>query len=124
MTTVRTLRRPRDRRFPIEPTSRTRIEFEDALGELRSLPIVDFSAAGLSFVSDDRVPGAETGRRIEGVTVHVGDCSIAGRFDVRHTTERGDFTICYGGILYPANESELLKLNGVIAALGACRTRD
>jgi len=110
--------RQRDRRYPLFRPHKASVEF--AWGRKTwLLPLVDVSVAGLSFVTDEEVPGLAVGARIEDAVVRVAECEIRGNVAVRHATSHPDWTTLYGGIFYPAAEADLLKLSGVLAGIDA-----
>ena len=110
--------RQRDRRFPLFRPQKASVEFTHD-GRGWHLPLVDVSVAGLSFVTDEEVPGLKVGLRLENVVMRIAECEIRGNVAIRHATAHPDWTTLYGGIFYPAEEPDLLKLNGVLAGIEA-----
>jgi hypothetical protein len=110
--------RQRDRRFSLFRPQKASVEFSWG-GRPWLLPLVDVSVAGLSFVTDEEVPGLGVGARIEGASMRIAGCEIRGNVAIRHATPHPDWTTLYGGIFYPAEEADLLKLSGVLAGIEA-----
>lgn len=117
-----TARRQRDRRFPLFRPQKASVEFSHG-GRSWNLPLVDVSVTGLSFVTDEEVPGLTVGVRLENVVMRIAECEIRGNVAIRHATSHPDWTTLYGGILYPAEESDLLKLSGVLAGIEALQAK-
>lgn len=113
--------RQRDRRFPLFRPQKASVEF-DFDGRVWRLPLVDVSVTGLSFVTDEEVPGLRTGVRIESAVLRVADCEIRGNVAIRHVTPHPDWTTLYGGIFYPAEESDLHRLSGLLAGIEALQS--
>jgi len=113
--------RQRDRRFPLFRPQKASVEFEFD-GRAWRLPLVDVSVTGLSFVTDEEVPGLRTGVRIESAVLRVADCEIRGNVALRHVTPHPDWTTLYGGIFYPAEESDLHRLSGLLAGIEALQS--
>ena len=113
--------RQRDRRFPLFRPQKASIEFELG-GRTWRLPLVDVSVTGLSFVTVEEVPGLNIGSRIESAVVRVADCEIRGNVALRHVTPHPDWTTLYGGIFYPAEESDLHRLSGLLAGIEALQS--
>lgn len=118
--TVKALRQ-RDRRFKILRPDRAAVEFSHGRRDWR-LPLVDLSVAGLSFVVDEEVRGLDVGLKLENVVVRITECEMRGDLVIRRATSQADWSTHYGAIFYPAEESDLLKLNGVLAGIEAIRT--
>ena len=110
--------RQRDRRFPLFRPQKASVEF-DFGGRSWRLPLVDVSVTGLSFVTVEKVPGLGNGVRIENAVMRVAECEIRGNVAIRHVTPHADWTTLYGGIFYPAEESDLLRLSGLLAGIEA-----
>ena len=110
--------RQRDRRYALFRPQKASVDFSHG-GREWHLPLVDVSVAGLSFVTDEQVPGLEVGARLENVVMRIAECEIRGNVAVRHATSHPDWTTLYGGIFYPLDESDLLKLSGVLAGIDA-----
>ena len=113
--------RQRDRRFPLFRPQKALVEF-DFDGRAWRLPLVDVSVTGLSFVTDEEVPGLRIGVRIESAVLRVADCEIRGNVAIRHVTPHPDWTTLYGGIFYPAEESDLNRLSGLLAGIEALQS--
>jgi hypothetical protein len=118
---VKATLRQRDRRFKILRPDRAAVEFSHGRRDWR-LPLVDLSVAGLSFVVDEEVPGLEVGLKLEDVVVRITECEMRGDLVIRRATSQSDWSTHYGAIFYPAEEGDLLKLNGVLAGIEAIRT--
>jgi hypothetical protein len=84
--------------------------------------MLDLSVAGLSFMVEESVPALEVGTRIENAVVRIAECEMQGHLVIRHVTGQADMTTHYGAIFYPRDESDLLKLNGVLAGIEALHT--
>ena len=113
--------RQRDRRFPLFRPQKASVEF-DFGGRAWRLPLVDVSVTGLSFVTAEEVPGLQNGVRIENAVMRVADCEIRGNVALRHVTRHADWTTLYGGIFYPAEESDLHRLSGLLAGIEALQS--
>jgi len=106
----------RDRRYQVLRPEKAFIEFSHGRRDWR-VDLNDVSVAGLSFSTDGDIPGVDAGARLESVELHVGDCHIRGAVIVRHVTAYDDGTTHFGGVFYPAEEDDLLKLNGVLGGI-------
>ncbi|HXV76008.1 MAG TPA: PilZ domain-containing protein [Candidatus Polarisedimenticolaceae bacterium] len=113
--------RQRDKRYPVLRPAAAFIEFHFGRRPWK-LPLLDLSVGGLSFRTTDEAPGVAAGARLESV-LHVGDCQMRGVVIVRHATEQTDTTVHYGGVFYPAEEGDLLKLNGVLGGIDTISPR-
>jgi hypothetical protein len=120
--TTKSMLRQRDRRYTILRPDKAVVEFSHGRRDWR-LPLVDMSVAGLSFTVDEEVPGLEEGLKLEGVVVRITECQMHGDLVIRRVTEQTDWSTHYGAIFYPAEESDMLKLNGVLAGIEAIHTR-
>jgi len=113
--------RQRDRRFSVSSPSKAYVEFSQGRRDWH-LPLIDLSIGGISFASEGPVKGLAPECRLEAV-VHIGDCEISGYVILRHVTEQADAAFHYGGVFYPGEEGEMLKLNGVLAGIDAITSR-
>jgi hypothetical protein len=120
--TTRAALRQRDRRYPILRPQKACIEFSHGRRDW-CLPLLDISVAGLSFTVDEEVPGLENGLKLEDAVVRISDCEMHGHLVIRHATSNPDWTTHYGAIFYPAEEADMLKLNGVLAGIDAIQVR-
>jgi hypothetical protein len=120
--TTRTALRQRDRRYKILRPDKAAVEFSHGRRDWR-LPLVDLSVAGLSFTVDEEVPDLVEGLKLENVVVRITECEMHGDLVVRRATSEADWSTTYGAIFYPAEEADMLKLNGVLAGIEAIHTR-
>jgi len=120
--TIKATLRQRDRRYTILRPDKAVVEFSHGRRGWR-LPLVDLSVAGLSFTVDEEVPGLEEGLKLEDVVVRITECEMHGDLVIRRATAQADWSTHYGAIFYPAEEADMLKLNGVLAGIEAIHTR-
>lgn len=120
--TTRLARRQRDRRYLILRPDKAAVEFSHGRRDWR-LPLVDLSVAGLSFTVDEEVPGLKEGLKLDNVVVRITECEMRGDLVIRRATAQADWTTHYGAIFYPAEEADMLKLNGVLAGIEAIHAR-
>jgi hypothetical protein len=122
MATVTRSRR-RQRRYAVTDQKTTCLEFElpGRPGRPVRLPVTNLSASGVSFSLDDvaELGGLEEGTSVPGAVVRIGECIVRGDLLIMHVSPdaRGG-SIC-GALLYPATETDLVKLKGVIAGMAA-----
>jgi hypothetical protein len=119
---TKTMLRQRDRRYTILRPDKAVVEFSHGRRGWR-LPLVDLSVAGLSFTVEEEVPGLEEGLKLENVVVRITECEMHGDLVIRRATAQPDWSTQYGVIFYPAEEADMLKLNGVLAGIEAIHTR-
>ena len=119
---TKTTLRQRDTRYTILRPEKAVVEFSHGRRDWR-LPLVDLSVAGLCFTVDEEIPGLEEGLKLEDVVVRITECEMHGELAIRRATEQPDWSVHYGAIFYPAQESDMLKLNGVLAGIEAIHAR-
>jgi len=124
MPTTNTACRRRQNRFTIvdESTASVEFDFPAPVGQHYSLPVVNISVSGISFVLEpDRAPGGlEIGEDLTDATITVAGCSMSGELVVMHISEEAGRAIC-GALFYPAGDADLVKLKSVIAGMEAVR---
>jgi hypothetical protein len=108
----------RDERFSILQSRDARVEFcyPNPQGRPLRLQLLDISVSGLRFRLSEQLPLLARGGVIEGVVVRVGECEMRGKLLIKHVTVEDSRKHC-GAIFYPADESDLYKLNGVLAGI-------
>jgi len=115
--TTRTATRRKQPRYAVrDGQAILRVARPEGQGGALALPIVDLSAAGISFaVEPGALAGLEPGARLEGVTVRVGDCEIRGELLVMHLTPGAPSRLICGALLYPRTDGDLVRLKRVLA---------
>ncbi len=109
------------RRYPVSRTKLARVEFAHPgpNGRCYELDVTNISSSGVSFSVEetDELTGLEEGTSLSGVVIRVGDCMIRGEMVVMHVTgDTGSRCIC-GALFYPATDTDLVQLKGVIAGM-------
>jgi hypothetical protein len=124
MSTITASRR-RQRRYPVPPSPTACVEFEypSPNGAPFRLPITNLSAQGVSFSIGDHdvLAGLEAGTSLPNAAIRVGECRVQGDLVVMHLTPRADATTICGALLYPATDTDLVKLKSVLAGMEAVR---
>lgn len=88
-------------------------------GRLHTLPLLDVSVSGLSFMFEEPLPGLESGASLNNVLVRLGDCEIRGELVVMHLTPQGPGRWACGALFYAASDTDLLKWRAAIAGMEA-----
>jgi len=109
----------RDDRHVLSRDLNARVEFDYPAGKLWSLPIVDFSVAGLSFSLDRGRPPMECGSRLSEVKVHIGDAAIAGDLAILHVTRDAESGTVCGALFHPSTQEEQTVLKTIIDRINA-----
>jgi hypothetical protein len=90
-------------------------------GPAYRIPIVNLSSSGLSFQVDaaeqPELARLEPGASLNGARLRIGDCLIHGDLMVMHVSGGADARSVFGALLYPASDTDLLKLKSVIAGM-------
>jgi hypothetical protein len=103
---ISTSTRRRQRRYVVRGQRVACVEFEypSPNGRAYRHTMVNLSASGVSFALDRDSPELDAG--------------IRGDLVVMHTTAEGSGPVC-GALFYPASDTDLVKLKGVIAGMEA-----
>lgn len=112
--------RRRESRYPVAQVADARIEFRYPTPDdpLRSLPLNDLSAAGISFVLDAPLPQFEPGMAVAPASVVVADDRVGGEMVVMHVTPTNDKDGVCGALFYPEDDAAIDRLLGLLTHLG------
>ena len=114
------------RRHPISRSELARVEFAypGPNGRCYELDVTNISSSGVSFSLErtDELTGLEEGTSLSEVVIRVGDCSIHGEMVVMHVTGDADSRRVCGALFYPATDTDLVQLKGVIAGMEVAAT--
>ncbi len=113
--------RRRQHRYPVSRGKLARVEFAHPgpHGRRYDLDVTNISSSGVSFLFEetDELTGLEEGTSLPGVVIRIGDCMIHGEMVVMHLTgDTGSRRSC-GALFYPATDTDLVQLKGVIAGM-------
>jgi len=113
--------RRRQRRYPVSRDKVARLEFSHPgpNGRCYDLDVTNISSSGVSFSFEetDELTSLEEGTSLSGVVIGVGECMIRGEMVVMHVTgDTGSRRTC-GALFYPATDTDLVQLKGVIAGM-------
>ena len=114
--------RRRENRHEVKPSIDAYVEFDHPNGERQRVPLLDLSVAGLAFWLPTCLAEVESGTRLSGVEVHVGEFdSIRGELMVlRVDPDPGpDAGVTCGAYFAPSTASDLDKVNCLISVLKA-----
>jgi hypothetical protein len=116
---ISTSTRRRQRRYVVRDQRVACVEFEHPSpnGRAYRQTMVNLSASGVSFALDG-APELDAGTSLPRSTLRVGECIIRGDLIVMHITSEGSCPVC-GALFYPASDTDLVKLKGVIAGMEA-----
>lgn len=118
---TQTKNRRRQARYSIADDPEAFVEFPvpRAGGRTVRLPMVNLSAAGISFAveSDPDLVTLEVGTTIPRAVARVGTHRVRGELVVMHVTGGRDSRYVCGALLYPATNADLVELRGLIAEL-------
>jgi len=97
-------------------------EYPSPNGRHFRLHLVDVSSSGISFaVPPEESLAVEPGASIDGATIRIGNCMIQGDLVVMHLSQDvGTEPVC-GALLYPGNDTDLVKLKSVVAGMEAVK---
>ena len=116
-----TKNRRKQARYSLSHDSQAFVEFDlpRAGGRTVRLPMVNLSAAGISFAveNDPELVQLEAGTTIPRAVARVGTHRVRGELVVMHVTGGSDSRYVCGALLYPATNADLVELRGLIAEL-------
>jgi hypothetical protein len=118
--------RRRHARHTVAPESGATVEVElpPRAGRRATFPLVDVSHSGVSFRCDGpALHCLDTGTRLGGAVVRIGECVLHGDLVVMHLTPEGLAGALCGALFYPESDAELVKLKSVIAGMEALGRR-
>ena len=109
------------RRFAVALGKLARVEFSHPgpNGQFYDLEVTNVSSSGVSFCLEENheLASLEEGTSLSGVVIRIGDCMIRGEMVVMHLTDdTGSRRIC-GALFYPATDTDLVQLRGLIAGM-------
>ena len=114
------------RRHPINRSELARVGFAypGPNGRCYELDVTNISSSGVSFSLErtDELTRLEEGTSLSEVVIRVGDCSIHGEMVVMHVTGDADSRRVCGALFYPATDTDLVQLKGVIAGMEVAAT--
>ncbi len=113
--------RRRQPRYRVSRGKLARVEFAHPgpNGRCYELDVTNISSSGVSFRVEetDELTGLEEGTSLSEVVIRVGHCMIRGEMLVMHVTAgTGSRRVC-GALFYPATDTDLVQLKGVIAGM-------
>ena len=113
--------RRRQHRYPIQRGKLARVEFTHPSpnGRRYDLDVTNISSSGVSFSFEetDELTGLEEGTSLSGVVIRIGECMIRGELVVMHLTGDTDSRRICGALFYPAPDTDLVQLKGLIAGM-------
>ncbi len=109
------------RRYPVALGKLARVEFAHPgpKGRCYDLEVTNISSSGVSFSVEetDELTGLEEGTSLSGVVIRIGECMIRGEMVVMHLTGGTDSRRICGALFYPATDTDLVQLRGLIAGM-------
>ena len=118
--------RRRQHRYRISRDKLARVEFAHPgpNGRRYGLDVTNISSSGVSFRVEetDELTSLEEGTSLSEVVIRVGHCMIRGEMLVMHVTGDTDSRRVCGALFYPATDTDLVQLKGVIAGMEVAAT--
>ncbi len=109
------------RRYPVALGKLARVEFSHPgpNGRCYDLEVTNISSSGVSFCLEQthELTGLEEGTSLSGVVIRIGDCMIRGEMVVMHLTGDASSRRICGALFYPATDTDLVQLKGLIAGM-------